>query len=103
VRTVHSWTECKIYCQGQFPYECATSSTTEEHNLHVFEIWVLRKIFWCKIEEVVGGWRKFYEPINATYLDLPPVQEMLCITAYGILEHFTLTDLHRTIKGESLP
>ena len=34
----------------QIPFECATGSTTKEHNLNVSEAWVLRKIFWRKTE-----------------------------------------------------
>jgi hypothetical protein len=30
----------------------------EEHRLRVFENRILRRIFGCKREEIIGGWRK---------------------------------------------
>jgi hypothetical protein len=47
IGSVHSSTDARYIGrpQDQFPYECATGSTTEEQNLNVFETWVPRKIF----------------------------------------------------------
>jgi hypothetical protein len=33
---------------------------SEEHRLRVFEIRVLRRIFGCKREEMVGVWRRLH-------------------------------------------
>jgi hypothetical protein len=35
----------------------------EEHRLRVFENRVLRRIFECKRDEVIGGWRKLLDEV----------------------------------------
>jgi hypothetical protein len=40
--------------------ETRSLALRKEHRLKVFENRVLRRIFGCKTEEVVGGWRKFW-------------------------------------------
>jgi hypothetical protein len=51
-------------------YGCETWSLTlrEEHRLRVLENRILRKIFGPKRDEVIGGWRKFYnEELHNSY------------------------------------
>jgi hypothetical protein len=45
--------------------------TKGEHILRVIENRVLRKIFGCKREEVVGGWRRLHnEELHTLYTSL---------------------------------
>jgi hypothetical protein len=55
---------------GIFFYGCETWLLTlrEECWLSVFENWVLRRIFWRKMDKVTGEWRKLYnEELNDLY------------------------------------
>jgi hypothetical protein len=41
-----------------YGYETWSLTSREEHRRRVFEIWVLRRIFGPKRDEVTGEWRK---------------------------------------------
>lgn len=50
--------------------EVGTHSFREEHNKREFQNRLLRKVFGCKTEKLVGGWRKLHnEEVHDLYLD----------------------------------
>jgi len=51
-------------------YGSWTPNFREEHNKRELQNRVLRKVFDCKTEKLVGGWRKLHnEEVHDLYLD----------------------------------
>jgi hypothetical protein len=72
----------KIYRTINLPvvlYGCETWSLTlrDERSMRVFENRVLRGIFWCKMDEVTGEWRKLHnEELHGLY-SLPNIVRVM--------------------------
>ena len=60
----------KIFCVVVCGCGSWTGSFREEHNKREFQNRVLRKVFGCKTEKLVGGWRKLHnEEVHDLVLD----------------------------------
>jgi hypothetical protein len=56
-----------------YEYETWSLETKEEHRWSVFENWVLRRIFRCKRDGMIGGCRKVHIEKLCNLCSLPDI------------------------------